>query len=71
MLAKLTLSRTLKELSESPELGPKRPFKWGVLEVAIRGNLDPNISWEACENTGADFWHVARLLESSIVYEMS
>lgn len=66
--AKLSLARILKELSESPELGPKHPFKWGQLETVYRGQFDEVISWAACESTNSDPWQVATLLERSIVY---
>ena len=64
--AKLSLARILKELVESPELGPRRTFNWGNLEVVYRGGFDSRICWEQCESTLGDMYKVACLLERSV-----
>ena len=64
--AKLSLVRILRELAESPELGPKRSFSWGNLEVVYRGGFDQFICWPMCEATDSDMYKVARLLEWSV-----
>ena len=66
--AKISYLRIIKEISESPELGPPPPFRWGKLEIVYRGGFDPHISWEACEQTLGDWKQIARLLEGSISY---
>jgi len=64
--AKLSLARILRELAESPELGPKRPFSWGNLEVVYKGGFDQTICWPMCEATNSDMYKVACLLEWSV-----
>lgn len=66
--AKISLIRILKELAESPELGSKRPFSWGDLEIVYRGGFDPLITWADCEETKSDWWKVAFMLERSLTY---
>ena len=66
--AKISYLRIIKEMAESPELGPPPPFRWGKLEIVYKGGFDPHISWEACEQTSGDWKQIARLLEGSISY---
>jgi len=63
---KLSLARHLKELAESPELGPKLPFIWGGLEVVYQYGFDPTISWPDYLDAEDDWWKVARMLEASV-----
>lgn len=64
--AKLSLARILRELAESPELGPRRRFDWGKLWIIYAYNFDPVISWQDCEATEGDMHKVAHLLERSV-----
>ena len=68
--AKLSLARVLKELAESPELGPRMGFKLGYrLELIIKRGFDPRISWEQYEATNNNWYKVAVLLERSVDYD--
>lgn len=68
--AKLSLARILKELAESPELGPRRPFRFGhKLEAILQYGFDPNLSWDSIVATRGDWYQVAFLLERSITYD--
>ena len=64
--AKISLVRILRELAESPELGPKRAFDWGKLEIVYIYNFDPGICWKQCESTFGDMYKIACLLERSV-----
>ena len=64
--AKISLVRILRELAESPELGPRRTFDWGNLEVVYRGGFDSRICWEQCESTFGDMYKIACLLKRSV-----
>lgn len=68
--AKLSLVRVLKELAESPELGPRRPFRFGhKLEAILQYGFDPNLSWDSIVAARGDWYQVAFLLERSIPYD--
>lgn len=64
--AKISLSRILRELAESPELGPKRRFDWGKLWIVYAYGYDHTISWEDCQATLGDMQKIASLLERSV-----
>ena len=66
--AKISFNRIIKEMAESPELGPPPPFRWGKLEIVYRGGFDPQISWADCEAANGDWKQISRLLEGSVRY---
>lgn len=62
-VAKLRLARLLKEIADSPELGPTFPFKWGSkLEILLERDFDPELGTEDSGTT--DWYQLANKLES-------
>lgn len=61
--AKLRLSKLLREIAESSELGPVRPLKWWYpLELYISQGYDPDLGPEIIGTT--DWLGLARKLET-------
>ena len=64
---KIRLIRLLLELHESPELGPKRPFKLGHrLELVLQLSGDPKLTLSEAKDAAKSWYTFAKLLENSL-----
>lgn len=67
--AKLSLARHLRELAESPELGPKPIFKPGELfYFFLNASADPDITAHDLQLCRGDYLAIANLLERELVH---